>query len=1210
MPTVADLFRTEEEEIETRPVSMLFRADDKGFQPDRLKPPPVLGSPSFFGKQPSPVAEPAPKISLGETLSEVSESITPAAVATYVQGILHPEMPVTALPAMVPKMTREETAATPGGKTAQFAVDALKFPTIDLAAFAGHIADAVGAVQVDGDTEPLKTLIGGMAQDLAKVRLLTETAQYQFAKKTLGDKWPAKGFFKAVDFMVEHGLWTKPTAKEKEEMAHERETNLFWNAAGRGLVVAGLAKGGAKKLAKIENLFKKDKGRAPEPLQPFAEQVTPELEAKMREVSLKPKEAPDALQKAQAPKPKAEEVAKQSWEMTREEYISHKFDITDNKVLGFRTLTDKATNKILEQGKGRDATHNRRINTRIDTERLNDIYRAIEKGENVPASILADVNIAKKALPKMAKKGVLVSEYERVLAEYPELGKAKPPKPLTTQGKGEKGAVELGLMGTPEAYKQLGESVVSGARKVAEVANEIVKSAKVPDEVRPGLKVAKEAMIEHHTKIREPELLTYLFEHEFKKAVPDKARQELILHSLQQRRKNKGYTELTPQEQGVLKWVELEADRLAKYVKDNKILVEGITDQFEKRGHRYLFQWWRDPTGKARQSKYGKFAKTAPQFKGRDPKYPTYEAGMKLGLEPVTTNVGRIIGESWQAVVRAHESQQMHNSMAKINVLDANMQMKRSKGGQQKPARFIEKWADLEEAGLADEYVRQVDHFWNKATTYIPAEGAKPAKFSYEAIGIHKQLYPFWKAYKDSPTYGNFAKFVFTTKSMKLLSFFHPAQLGLNQAATGRVPFTGIVKGKKLWKTGNETIRLLHKHGLEMPGRYEDINYGDLYKFKGNTVAGKVGNALLKPVEWNAKLIFNHIQPGMKTAFAYGKFNKLWPKYQKKGLSMDRCARDVVKAADNFFSGEDYKRAMLETNKFMARYYFSAGARKGWQMSLISPTWQRENIILVKNVLKSMIPEPLVEKMGLQTLGPSASIYRRYAGAAVGLYGIANLYNWMATKEMDGKGVMMHENAKPFGVRMLWNSPAYTTTDKNGKERKHPGGKPVFWRPFKTIVEVPEFFLGEQDRGKGVISNVATSMVKKTGYKLAPWLSATAKFFLGYQYQNPSAVKRAKDWAINVFAPISAMQASDWVTGKKNPQDALGAFFGMPSGTISVTEFKRIFYERWGYALIAKDEDEAKLVIKQWNELELGKFNRVKAIDIKNEILREQEEDL
>jgi hypothetical protein len=851
-----------------------------------------------------------------------------------------------------------------------------------------------------------------------------------------------------------------------------------------------------------------------------------------------------------------------------------------------------------QKGKGKGGEDIQRAEEiRPETRQWETQWEGVPKEEIVPTESAADIATAAKQKEMAGKQAGSPAE-KAVKAKAAEMAERQ-----------KTASYELGFMGTPEAARLLGESVVAGARRVASVASDVVKSVKVPEGVKAGVESAKEAMAEHHTKIREPELLTYLFEHEFKKAVPDKARQELILHSLQQRRQHKGYTELTPQEQGVLKWVEIEADRLAKYVKDNEIIAEGITDQFSEKGNRYLFQWWRDPTGKARKSKYGKFAKTAPQFKQRT--HATYEAGIEAGLEPVTTNVGRIIGETWQAVVRAHESQQMHNSMAKINVLDANMQMKRSKGGQPKPARFIEKWADLEEAGLADEYVREVDHFWGKATTYIPAEGAKPAQISRTPIGIHKQLYPFWKAYKDSPSYGKFAKFVFTTKSMKLFSFFHPVQLGVNQAATGRVPFTGIIKGKKLWTEGNETIRLLHKHGLEMPGRYEDINYGDLFKFKGETLAGKVGNVLLKPVEWNAKLIFNQIQPGMKTVFAYGKFNKLWPKYQRKGLSIDVCARDVVKAADQFFSGEDYKRAMLETNKYMARYYFSAGARKGWQMSLISPTWQRENIILVKNVLKSMVPEPLVEKMGLQKLGPSASIYRRYLGAAIGLYGAANLYNWMATKEMDGKGEMMWQNPKPFGVRMLWNSPEYTTTDKNGKERKHPGGKPVYWRPFKTIVEVPEFFFGEQDRDKGALSNVATSMVKKTGYKVAPWLAATAKLFFGYQYSSPSAAKRVKDWAVNVFAPISAMQASDWVEGKKNPQDALGAFFGMPSGTISATEFKRIFYERWGYALIAKDEDEMKRVVEQWNELpNMGKFNRTKAIDIKNEILKEQEEEL
>lgn len=329
MGAIADLLREQKEE--TRPISSLLRTDDKEFKRDRFTPPPVatgiglervepttpvLGSPSFFGTTP-PQADiakepdkPAPKISLGEKLGEVSESITPAAIVTFVQGILHPEMPITALFEMVPKMTRKETAAMPGGKAAQFVTDALKFPTVDMVAFVGHITDAADAAIIGNNTEPLKTLIGGMAQDLAKTRFVTETAQYKFVRERLRDKWPVEGFFRAVEWAVENGLWTKPTPQEKQDMAQERQTHLFWNAMGRGLVVAGLVKGGAKKITNVENLFRKEKP-TPAKITELPEDV--KITKEQRTLDISREKAPDALQEAKAPQVKAEEVVPKAY---------------------------------------------------------------------------------------------------------------------------------------------------------------------------------------------------------------------------------------------------------------------------------------------------------------------------------------------------------------------------------------------------------------------------------------------------------------------------------------------------------------------------------------------------------------------------------------------------------------------------------------------------------------------------------------------------------------------------------------------------------------------------------------------------------------------------------------------------------------------------------------------------------------------------------
>lgn len=793
-----------------------------------------------------------------------------------------------------------------------------------------------------------------------------------------------------------------------------------------------------------------------------------------------------------------------------------------------------------------------------------------------------------KSYDSQAQEGILHSEPQG----------EEPGRPVQVERTGKETAETGRILQAPEE--------ITGPERVAVIADEMVQNLKIEPYAESGVGAAKQAMIAHHAKIREPELFTRVFTDEFQRVVPDPSRQSLVMHALQQKRNPKFWDQLTEKEKGVVEWVEKEADRIDTFVRENKVLSDEVLEQPTSTSTRYLFQWWRDPkTGDPYQSKYGKFSKTLPQAKQR--KFKTYEEGIAAGLEPVTFNVGRIIGETWQSVIRAHQSRQMHDAVSQIEVLNPGLQVKRSSMGLPKQARMIEKWKHLEEAGIIDDYVMSTDHFWNKALTYIPGTEKYPTMMLRQPIGIHKELYPFWKAYHDSPTYGNFAKFVFTTKSMKLLSLFHGVQLGVNQAATGHIPFVGIPRALKRWKEADPTVRLLHKHGLDMPGRYEDINYLDLYKFKNRSVLGKIGNVALKPVEWNAKLLFQHMQPGMKMQFAYTKFHKLLPEYEQKGLSRETCARDVVKAADQFFSGEDYKRAMLETNKYMARFYFGATARKAWQMAMISPTWQRENIILVKNVLKSMIPESLVEKAGLQQLGPSKSIYRKYAlGAFVGMYGAANLYNYMMTKEMDGEAKFMWENPHPFGVRAPWNTPEYTIKRSDGTERRVPGGRPVYIRPFKTIVEVPEFFFGHRDPKESTISNMGTSMIKKAGYKVAPWLSMTAKMFYGYQYNQPSLKTRIIDWMKGVFAPITYEQVEDWIEGKKTPQDVLGSFFGMPTGTISLNEFKEIFYERWARASIARDSSETALIRSQWDELGLGGWSSQKAEGIKDSLLLEE----
>ena len=177
---------------------------------------------------------------------------------------------------------------------------------------------------------------------------------------------------------------------------------------------------------------------------------------------------------------------------------------------------------------------------------------------------------------------------------------------------------------------------------------------------------------------------------------------------------------------------------------------------------------------------------------------------------------------------------------------------------------------------------------------------------------------------------------------------------------------------------------------------------------------------------------------------------------------LQQCAREVVQKADGHFSGEDYKRSLLETNRMMAKLYFSPEARKWWQAVLLSPTWQREHLLVAKNVAKSFMPNSMIErwnkmapKLQMAELGPIKSQYRRYALGGTLMIGAVDLWNYMATQKMDGEGKHIWQNppGKGFAVRAWWDEPGYITTDKNGVEK--------LWKTLlnKNVCSCPTFYL-------------------------------------------------------------------------------------------------------------------------------------------------------
>jgi hypothetical protein len=434
------------------------------------------------------------------------------------------------------------------------------------------------------------------------------------------------------------------------------------------------------------------------------------------------------------------------------------------------------------------------------------------------------------------------------------------------------------------------------------------------------------------------------------------------------------------------------------------------------------------------------------------------------------------------------------------------------------------------------------------------------------AVGVQKELYPFVKAYVESPNYGTLSQLNFASKSMKLgISLFHVVSLGFQELANLRTPFVHIPEGLKIRKNLTPTTKLLHQEGLELFKGYEDLGYRNQF-FEGTTNLGKAGNVATWPISKMRDFIFEIVQPGMKTSFADMQFRKMLPEYLKKAgekLTPEevmaryeqgkpipeaalKCAREVVQKADGHFSGEHYKRSLLETNKWMVQAYFTPSARKAWQTALLSPTWQREHLLVAKNVAKSFMPDSMIRKLGLSEMGPIKSQYRRYALGGLMIVGAVDLWNQMATLEMDGKSKHIWENppGKGFAVRAWWDEPDYVTTTKDG-ERKVIRGGPAYIRPLKSLFEVAEW---------------AHDPFRKAAYKLSPMVSAIGQQFFGQkQYGGyESLPERAGDFLWHVSTPIVVDQAVAVAKGRKTTEGAILPFFGMPTSKVKKPTLKEL----------------------------------------------------
>jgi len=502
-----------------------------------------------------------------------------------------------------------------------------------------------------------------------------------------------------------------------------------------------------------------------------------------------------------------------------------------------------------------------------------------------------------------------------------------------------------------------------------------------------------------------------------------------------------------------------------------------------------------------------------------------------------SVNPGEIIGRSLLEHVKVHESRQMFPRLYNT-VIETSKSFKRSKGGSLKDLRLVEKWNDLVDQGVQGDYVRATELGARTRLLLGKKMMFKNEKGQFVQInadvGVHKEIAPFLKDYIESPTYSKAEQLNFVSKQAKLgFSFFHHGSLIAQDIATGLTRgdlriIHHIREGNRLWERNDPVMRRLYRHGLEGKRSYEDINYGRLFTLPN---APKGINAAMKVLQWPgqkmARFLFDYVQPGLKTHFAYREYTKGLQKALKSGMTEDQWARKVVKAADAFFSGEDMRRAMLESWRMTASMYFSPGGRRVFQVGFLSPTWQREHLLAAGRIGESMT--------GMMR-GPEAWIYRRYLAGALSLYVAANVANYVWTKKMDGEGRFIFQNPseKFFHVRAPFN---------------YPDGSPAYVRPLKSIFEIPEF-------GYDVVGSVfkGNDPFRKVSYKIAPWITATAKQFWNFDYYGQKYKpgnksqwwKRPADWGADVLLPISFSQGQRAIQGKLPPAAIPVAAVGMP----------------------------------------------------------------
>jgi len=703
------------------------------------------------------------------------------------------------------------------------------------------------------------------------------------------------------------------------------------------------------------------------------------------------------------------------------------------------------------------------------------------------------VKLGTKTIPKMGRG--IISKEKNIASMEPSIAKDIIP------------AAEQVV--TPE-QKTLLQPIKDLSIKVKESLNSIKSTLETPKDT--GVKSGIESMAQHHKSSRDVEFIASEIRKSFDDLRIPADRQELITNALEQ--PNKYLSKLTPVEKEIHDALKVVSSDLTQFSVETGLLTPAEVEK------NYIFHWWKNPnTGKPYAPMYGRLSEEAPQLQARVHK--TREEGIAFGEIPATSNPAELVEMSMISLSRAASSREMLKTLMNTE-MEQGIIRKVGKETKEVPLKLIEGWSKLQKEGLTDGYER----YFNPAINKIDPSG----------IGITKELYPYVRGYFENPTFGKAAQLNFMSKSLKLMSGFHIQSLGWQGLAGGkglsRVPGYNVYKGLGQLKEGGDNLRLLYRNGLELKG-FSDVNpnRGNVFQNlkESKNIVGKTIGKTLSVVQ---DLTFNVVHPGIKTNVSMTIFDNLIASGEKSAgraltiAEKDTLAKEVVNYTNRLFSGEDYRSALLQTNQWMAKNFYSPEARKAWQTALISPQWQKAHIGMVADIAKSIFT-----KSG--RAAPTAKLYRDYLYSALGIYAAANLYNFTMTKYMDGEGNAMIQNDgnNSFSVRAPWNEP---------------DGRKVYLRPLKSIFEVPELL---------------SDPIGKTINKLAPWIQASARQIRPTPFNKYEGAigtgKRILDASVDLGVPMSAPSVFD---KNKSTQSKISGVIGMP--TSKSPKVKGYEYER------------------------------------------------